>query len=175
MQKLQQSSIGKLVRNYRGFILIQCAVRKESYPRRKGSGHVFLLVHHWKKTPFNWDPKLLKAFEDKGARTFSEKDWRQYIYERSNKTSFEYCKSSKHSLVCIRAIQEHTGNMIALKLMGHVAIPCNWKEFVFHRGCSFNINSILETGLIAGGRESKEGRQTIFFTHLNPFGENPDE
>ena len=28
----------------------------------------------------------------------------------------------------------------------------------------FNINSILETGLISGVRKSKEGRQTIFFT-----------
>ena len=30
-------------------------------------------------------------------------------------------------------------------------------------------------GLIAGGRESKEGSQTIFFTPLNPSGDNPDE
>ena len=42
--------------------------------------------------------------------------------------------------------------MIASELMDHVAIPY-WKEFVFHRGCSFNINSILTTGHIAGGRE----------------------
>ena len=31
------------------------------------------------------------------------------------------------------------------------------------------------TGRIAGRRESKEGRQSIFFTPLNPFGDNPDE
>ena len=62
--------------------------------------------------------------------------------------------------------------MMAPELMGHVAIPYNEKEFVFHRGCSFNIKSILVTGLIAGGRESKEGRQTIFFTPLNPCGKN---
>ena len=48
------------------------------------------------------------------------------------------------------------------------------KEFVFHRGCSFNISCILATGLIKGGKERKEGRQTIFFTRLNPFGENSD-
>ena len=60
--------------------------------------------------------------------------------------------------------------MMAPELMGHVAIPYNEKEFVFHRGCSLNIKSILVTGLIAGGRESKEGRQTIFFTPLNPYG-----
>ena len=43
-----------------------------------------------------------------------------------------------------------------------------------HRGCSFNVTSILTSGLI-GGRESKEGRQTIFFTLFNPFGDNPHE
>ena len=59
--------------------------------------------------------------------------------------------------------------------MGHIAIPHGWKEFTFHRGCSYNANSILETRLVAGGRECKEGRQTIFFTPLNPYGEIPDE
>ena len=61
--------------------------------------------------------------------------------------------------------------MIAPELMGHVPIPFNWKEFVFHRGCSFN----LETGLIKGGKGTKEGRHTIFFTLFNAFGENSDE
>ena len=64
---------------------------------------------------------------------------------------------------------------MAPELMGHVAIPYIWKEFLFHRGCSFDVTSILRSGLIAGGRESKEGRHTIFFTPLNPFGDNPDE
>ena len=84
--------------------------------------------------------------------------------------------NSKNSLLYIRAIQGHTsGNLTALELMGHVAIPCKWREFLFHRGCSFDVTSIIKSGLIAGGRESKEGRQTIFFTPLNPFGDNPDE
>ena len=114
--------------------------------------------------------KLMREFGSTGARGFSEKDWLRHIYEGSNKTRFEYCENSKKSLMYIRAIQGHTGgNMIAPELMGHVAIPCNWKEFVLHGGCSLNIKSIVETGIIAGGRESKEGRQTIFFTSLNPF------
>ena len=107
-----------------------------------------------------WDsmsPKLLRTFGDRGARESSEKDWLQHIYERGNMTRFEYCENSQSSLIYIRAIQGHTGgNKIALELMGHVAIPYNRKELVFHRGYSFNIKSILETGLIAGGKESKE-------------------
>ena len=84
--------------------------------------------------------------------------------------------NSKNSLLCVRAIQRRTGgNLIAPELMGRVAIPYKWKEFLFHRGCSFNVTSILTSGLITGGRESKEGRQIIFFTPLNLFGDNPNE
>ena len=42
---------------------------------------------------------------------------------------FEYCESSKGSLLYIRAIQGHTGGiMIAPELSGHVDIVWNWKE-----------------------------------------------
>ena len=110
------------------------------------------------------------------GQTFSDSDWLQYTYEGSNKTRFQYCKNSENVLLYIRAIQGHTGgNLTAPELMGHVAIPHKLKEFRFHRGCSHDVQSILRSGLIVGGRESKERRQTIFFTPLNPFGDNPDE
>ena len=32
-----------------------------------------------------------------------------------------------------------------------------WKEFLYHRGCSFNVNPILQTGPTAGGKDTKEG------------------
>ena len=120
--------------------------------------------------------KLMREFSGRGGRNFSDRDWLQKIYDRSNKTRFEYCLNSKDSLIYIRAVQGHTGgNIIAPELTCHVTIPYNWKEFVFHRGCSFNLRSILEKGLFAGGRGSKSGTQTIFFTPLKPFGENSDE
>ena len=65
--------------------------------------------------------------------------------------------------------------MIAPELMDQIAIPFKWKVFLFHRGCSSDITSILKSGLIAERRESKEGRQTVFFTPLYPFGDDPDE
>ena len=127
-----------------------------------------------------WDtmiPKLLKTFGDRGAREFSHQEWLHYVYEGSNKTRFEYSESSeKNPWRIFMQFILHPGRiMIAPELMGHIAIPHGWKEFTFHRGCSHNANSILETGLVAGGREYKEGRQTIFFTLLDPYGEIPDE
>ena len=59
--------------------------------------------------------------------------------------------------------------------MGHVAIPFKWKEFLFHGGFPYNVTSIFKSGLIAGGRERKEGRQTIFFTPLIHSGEPSDD
>ena len=32
-----------------------------------------------------------------------------------------------------------------------------------------------KSGLVAGGKESKEGRQTVFFTPLDPFGSDTHE
>ena len=126
-----------------------------------------------------WDtirPKVLKAFAKQGARDFSEEDWLRLIHEGSSKTRFEHCEDSKNSLAYFRALQGHSGGItIAPVLMQHILIPYNWKQFVFHRGCSFSIQSILEIGLIAWGKQRNEGRQTIFFTPLNPFWENPDE
>ena len=61
------------------------------------------------------------------------------------------------------------------ELMEYIRIPHKWKEYFFHRGHSFSIQSIRENGLILGGKESDRGRQSIFFTPLNPFGGNSDE
>ena len=64
---------------------------------------------------------------------------------------------------------------VDLELMVFFRILYNVKEYIFHRCCSFRIQSILENGLIPGGHESDKGRQTVFFTPLNPFGGDSDE
>ena len=98
------------------------------------------------------------------------------IHEGSSKTIFEYCEDSQHSSAYFRAIQGHSGGIpIDPELMGYVLIPYNWKEYFYHRGCSFSISSVLENGLISGGKESHKRRQTIIFTPLNPFVGDPEE
>ena len=61
----------------------------------------------------------------------------------------------------IRAIQGHTGCMTILPAsMVHILIPCDWKEFIFHKGCPDDSMSIIKNGLVAGVKESTEGRQS---------------
>ena len=69
----------------------------------------------------------------------------------------------------------HWKEIIALGLDGHVVFPFRWKEFLYHRGCSSNSKSILQAGVIAGGRDRKEGRKIVFFTPLDPFGDEAQE
>ena len=93
--------------------LVVRVVRRYDQDERETHGAV-----HWNSVV----PKLRKAFQKSGGRKFSDTDWPQYFFERSNKMRFQYCMNSNKSLLYIRAIQGHTGgNLIAPELMGHGA------------------------------------------------------
>ena len=72
-----------------------------------------------------------------------------------NKWRLQYCKNSCDDLLYVRAIQEHRRRCDRFGLVGHVAIPFEWKGFQCHRGCSLNIKSILDAGLIGAGKRKK--------------------
>ena len=67
------------------------------------------------------------------------------------------------------------GVIISPKLMNYVMIPYKWKRFICHIGRARDQNSTAEIWLVAGGKERKEGRQTIFFTPLDPFNSDANE
>ena len=48
-------------------------------------------------------------------------------------------------------------------------IPCS--EYNSHVGFSLDRHSIIHSGLTAGGKDTTEGRQTVFFTLVNPVTE----
>ena len=74
------------------------------------------------------------------------------------------------SLYCTFEFFEDTGrNLIEPKLMGHVAIPSKWKQFLFHRGSSFNLKSILEAGHIAGGKRNPRRTTNCVHHSLDPW------
>ena len=61
------------------------------------------------------------------------------------------------------------------EMMEDTLIPHNRKEYIFHRGISWNSQSSLGSGIIPGGKENDKARQAVFFTPLKPFGIDPDE
>ena len=77
-------------------------------------------------------------------RTISDSRWLGHIHRGSNKSRFEYCTNSNNNLLYARAIQGRSGGELIA-----VAIPLRWKEFLYHVGRSFTVNSIRQAGLIA--------------------------
>ena len=75
------------------------------------------------------------------------------------------------SSIVIRAIQGQTGgDMTGPEMMGHVLKRLGWNQYVFHRGCSFNLKSMLGAGLITGGREGLECRPYSILHSSKPMG-----
>ena len=75
-----------------------------------------------------------------------------------------------------RAIQGRSGGIfVSPRLMNFEMIPYTWKEFIYHVGRARDQYSIAVAGLVAGGKARKEGRQTIFFTPLDPFNSDANE
>ena len=112
--------------------------------------------------------QLEKAFTDEG--------WLHCLYLGSIKTRFEICDDENGESRYIRAIQGHSSVMvISPRLMKYVMIPYKWKRVIYHVGRARDRYSIAEIGLVAGGKERKEGRQSFFFTPLDPFYSDADE
>ena len=73
-------------------------------------------------------------------------------------------------------MQGHPGGIpIRPEMMEYTPILCDWKEYIFHRGSSWDAQSLSGCGIIPGGKENDKARQVVFFTPLNPFGNAPDE
>ena len=103
-------------------------------------------------------------------KEFSDEDWLHCHHLGSIKTRFEICKDENGELRYIRAIR-----IISPRLMNYVMIPYRWKRFIYHVGRARDQYSIAEIGLVAGGKERKEGIQTIFFTPLDLFNSDANE
>ena len=127
----------------------------------------------------HWDfilPVLKGRFQNQLQREFTNEDWLHFFYLGSFKTRFEICKDKNGELRYIRAIQGHSGGIILPpRLMKYVMIPYEWKQFLYHVGRARDQYSVAEAGLVARRKERKEGRQTIFFTPLNPFNSDASE
>ena len=71
-------------------------------------------------------------------------------------------------ILYMRAIQGHSGaTKVDLSLLDDVLIGYRLSEHLYHLGCSWFLHSFFYSGLLAGGKDTKEGRQTVFFTALD--------
>ena len=77
---------------------------------------------------------------------------------------------SADTILYLRAIQGHSeGKHINLSLKDNVLLPRDFAEHIYHVGSSHDTHSIIQSGLIPGGKDVKKGRHAVFFTAVNPM------
>ena len=90
----------------------------------------------------------------------------------STEQRFQYCLDSTGNLLYLRAIQGHSErHKVDPTLQDNVLLPMNFVKYIYHVGCSHDLHSIIQSGLIAGGKGARKGRQTVFFTAVGPMHE----
>ena len=88
------------------------------------------------------------------------------------KRRYQYCTDNLGTIIYLRALQGHSGsNLIGPTLQDNVLIGTGIFPYIYHVGCTFNLHSIINNGLILGGQDLSR-RQTIFFLHTDPRDES---
>ena len=92
-----------------------------------------------------------------------------------SKRRFQYCSDNSGTILYLRALQGHSGNnLIDPMLQDNVVIGTGIFPFIYHVGCTFNVHSIINNGLVPGGQDLSR-RQTVFFLLVDPRDENKSQ
>ena len=85
-----------------------------------------------------------------------------------NTKRYQYWSDSSGEILYFRALLGHSGrNLIDPSLQDNVVIQSGFFQHIYHIGCAFNLHSIINSGLILGGQNSRK-RQTVFFLPVDP-------
>ena len=76
------------------------------------------------------------------------------------------------SSTCVLSKSTLHGNTVDPSPQVDVEIPCSWIECIYHVASSHDMDSIFRSGLIAGGTNRTERRQTMFFTAVDLVNES---
>ena len=89
-----------------------------------------------------------------------------------SKRRYQYCSDNSGTILYLRALQDHSGsNLIDPTLQDNVSIGTGIFPYIYHVGCTFNLHSIINNGLVPGGQNLSK-RQTVFFLPIDPRDES---
>ena len=89
-----------------------------------------------------------------------------------SKRRYQYCSDDSGRILCLRALQGHSGsNFIDQTFQDNVVIGTGIFHCICHVGCTFNLHSIINNGLVPGGQKLRR-RQNVFFLPVDPRDEN---
>ena len=82
------------------------------------------------------------------------------------------CSDISGTILYLLALQGHSGsNLIDPTLQDNVLIGTGIFPYIYHVGCTFNLHSSINNGLVPGGQNLSK-RQTVFFLPVDPRDES---
>ena len=86
-------------------------------------------------------------------------------------SGFNIAQIMLETFLSLRAIQGHSGNQkIDPTLQDLVVIPEGFAPHIFPVGSSHDLHSIITSGLIAGGKDGKQGKTNSILCGREPYG-----
>ena len=101
----------------------------------------------------------MSASQSESSPHWSIRTWLRYLQRGGGpKKRFQYCLDPHfaETILYLRAMQDNA------------LLPSDFAEYIYHVGSSHDTHSIIQSGLIASGEDVKKGKQTAFFTDVNP-------
>ena len=94
---------------------------------------------------------------------WSDERWKSCLAAGGgSKRRYQYCSDNSGRIFYLRALQGHSGNnLIDPTLQDNVLIGPGVFPYIHHVGCTFNLHSLINNGLIPGGQDLSR-RQTVF-------------
>ena len=89
-----------------------------------------------------------------------------------SKRRYQHCSDNLGTIIYLRALQGHSGSsLIDPTLQDNVLIGTGIFPYISHVGCTFNLHSIINNGLVPEGQNLSR-RQTVFFLLVDPRDES---
>ena len=87
-------------------------------------------------------------------QNWSDDRWKACLAARGgSKRRYQYCSDNLGTILYLRALQVHSGsNLIDPTLQDNVLIGTGIFLYMYHVGCTFNLHSIINNGLVPGGQ-----------------------
>ena len=89
-----------------------------------------------------------------------------WLQEEIRKERYQYCSDDSGKILYLRALQGHSGNnLIHPTLQDNVLIGTGIFPYIYHVGCTFNLHSVINNGLVPGGQNLSRKTDSILLAH----------
>ena len=120
-----------------------------------------------------WRIKFLLRNQFSEVQHWFDERWKSCLAAgRGSKRRYQYCSDNLETILYLRALQGHPGNnLIDLMSQDNVVIGTGIFPYIYHVGCTFNLHSLINNGLVPGGQNLSR-KQTVFFLPVDPRDES---